>query len=74
MPILRRCPDEVANEFWSPSGSGNGKKTRRDDDPNRILVFSTDGAEAEELPSPVRTVPEGPWSGRLRSHPRTDES
>ena len=90
---LRRCPEEIGDEFWPPSKPRKRKGQKPPDPPqdsedlDEILDASTEKSEespgetpdatpmekSKESPA-AKTQPIKKWSGRLRSHPRTDEA
>ncbi len=86
LECLRRCPKEVADEFW-PSGTprkrGRPRRTRVEEDNEEPEVSSSpsesDGGEiSEEVevpeprePSPPPAPAKGKYTGRLRSHQKS---
>ena len=85
---LRRCPDEVGDEFWPPDNLTKNRKSKSTSGRNAADVNESveeDDMAASKLPTippaPVLTEPEttdppnkGKYTGVLRRHPRTADA
>lgn len=85
---LRRCPDEVGDEFWPPDNRTKKRKSRPTSERNAVDVNESveeDDMAASKLPTiptvPVLSEPEateppnkGKYTGVLRRHPRTADT